>query len=125
MKIEKKVTNFQDERGFIQDILIGDVVDAVTLLSCEPGAIRGNHFHKKSTQYLYVISGKLICASQKGDSPVEMEEIVEGDLVTNPPGEKHAFKALEKSLVLSMTKGPRKGKNYEKDTYRLDPPILQ
>ena len=125
MKIEKKAINFEDERGSIQDILVGSEVDAITLLTCTPGAVRGNHFHKESTQYLYVISGKLLYVSQMGDNPIERKEITEGDLVTNPPGEKHALKALEKSLVLSITKGPRKGENFEKDTYRLEDPILQ
>jgi len=124
MKVEKKSINFKDKRGVIIDIITGDGFDSITLLICNRGAIRGNHFHKKSTQYLYVLSGKLLCASQKGDNPIEIKKITEGDLVTNPPGEKHAFKALKKSLILCIAKGPRRGKNYEADTFRLEKPIL-
>jgi quercetin dioxygenase-like cupin family protein len=124
MKIEKKPINFKDKRGLIRDILIGKKIDAITLLTCKPGAIRGNHFHKKSIQYLYVINGRLLCASQIKDNPVEIKEITEGYLIINPIKEKHAFKALEESLLLCMTKGARKGMDYEKDTFRLKKLIL-
>lgn len=124
MRIEQKPINFKDKRGLIRDIITEDRIDAITLLTCIPGAIRGNHFHKKTTQYLYVISGRLLYASQMGDDPIETREIADGDLVTNPQGEKHALKALKKSLVLCITKGQRKGKYYESDTFRLKKPIL-
>ena len=96
----------------------------MTIITFTKGAVRGNHFHKLSYQYSYVVSGKLICATQVGDEEIETREISEGDLVFHPAGEKHAFKALEDSVFLSLTSGPRKGEDYEKDIYRLDKPIL-
>lgn len=124
MQVEKKPINFEDARGWIRDVLIGIDVDAITILSCTKDSVRGNHFHKESLQYTYVVSGKLLYASQKDDGPIEKVEVVEGDLTFNPAGEKHAFRALENSVILSLNKGPRKGKDYEKDTYRLEKPIL-
>ncbi len=124
MKIEKKPINFEDDRGLIRDIIVGEEFDAITFLTCNPGAIRGNHLHQESTQCLYVLTGRLVCAAQMGDNPIESQEISAGDLVTNLPKEKHAFKALEKSMLLCITKGPRKGKNYEADTFRLKKPLL-
>lgn len=124
MKIKKKKINFKDRRGLIRDIITGDKIDAVTLLTCKRGAIRGNHFHKKTIQYLYVISGKLLCSSQIKNKPIEIKEVTEGSLIINPAGEKHAFKAIKESLLLCMAKGARKGTDYEKDTFRLAKPIL-
>lgn len=124
MEIIKTKINSQDERGVIRDILIGVDVDAVTLLTQKAGTVRGNHFHKQSDQYLYVVSGKLTAAAQKDDGPIETAEIKEGDIVVNPAGEKHAFKAIEDSVLLSLTKGPRQGKDYEKDVFRLEKPII-
>jgi hypothetical protein len=37
----------------------------------------------------------------------------------NPPNERHAWIAIEDSLVVVMTRGPRGGKEYESDTFRL------
>ncbi len=124
MIIEKKSVNFEDARGTIRDILIGKGIDAATIITSVPGTVRGNHYHKESMQYLYVVSGKMVVAAQVGDGPIEKQEIETGDIVTNPPNEKHAFKAIEHTTFLSLTKGPRQGKDYEKDTFRLEKPIL-
>jgi quercetin dioxygenase-like cupin family protein len=125
MNLQHKPINFEDARGAIRDILIGDDVDAITIITCAKDSVRGNHFHKQSQQYSYVVKGRFMCAVQADESAtVEMQEVVEGDIVAHPPGERHAFKALEDSVFLSLTKGPRQGKNYEEDTFRLDKPIL-
>ena len=125
MKIEKKPINFEDARGAIRDILIGNDVDAVTIITCKEGSVRGNHFHKLSTQWSYIVSGKFLCAVQRPQELVETREVSEGDLIVHAPYESHAFKALEDSVFLSLTKGPRRGKNYEEDTFRLEELILK
>lgn len=125
MEIIKTKINAEDARGYIRDILIGVNIDAITLLTQKAGAVRGNHFHKQSDQYLYVVSGKLMAAAQKDDGPIETAEIGEGDVAVNLAGEKHAFKAIENSILLSLTKGPRKGEDYEKDIFRLKEPIIR
>jgi hypothetical protein len=38
--------------------------------------------------------------------------------------ERHALQALEESTLMVFTKGPRGGKEYESDTYRLDVPLI-
>jgi len=124
MLLEKKPVNFEDERGSIRDILIGYDIDAITILSCKAGSVRGNHYHKVSAQYVYIISGRLLCAAQSGDADIEFIEASVGDLVFNPPGERHAFKALEDTCFLSLTKGPRRGKEFEDDTYRFEEKLL-
>lgn len=125
MLIENKPINFEDDRGAIRDILIGCDIDAVTILTCKAGSIRGNHYHKESIQYAYIIQGRLLCAAQTDDGPIKYVEVKVGDLVMNPAGEKHAFKALEDSCFLSLTKGPRQGQDFESDTYRLDKKLLE
>jgi len=37
--------------------------------------------------------------------------------------ERHAFVALEHSTMLACAHGPRVGRSYEADTYRLEKPI--
>lgn len=124
MNVENKKVNFEDSRGAIRDILIGKDVDAITIITCTKDSVRGNHFHKQSIQYTYIVKGKFICATQEDGKDTEAKEVFEGDLVSHLPGEKHAFKALEDSVLLSLTKGIRQGENYEEDTFRLDTPIL-
>jgi quercetin dioxygenase-like cupin family protein len=124
MQIEHMPINFEDARGYIRDIIVAKEVDSVSLITCAPGAARGNHFHKQTIQYTYVLSGRLTYATQKPGQPVEIKEVVEGDLTANPPLESHAFKAIEQSVILQLSKGPRQGDNYENDTFRLEVPLL-
>lgn len=112
---------FQDARGEITDILQHVPVDSVTVITCNPGAIRGNHFHKESIQYLYVLSGRLIAFSQHPGQETECKELKAGDLLASPTQERHAIKALEACVLICITRGPRGGKNYEDDTFRVDP----
>tara|TARA_Y100000294_G_C8458030_1_gene297409 strand:- start:158 stop:547 length:390 start_codon:yes stop_codon:yes gene_type:complete len=122
-KILKK--NFRDKRGTIIDIFINQPKDHCTLVTFNKNAVRGNHFHKKSTQYSFVISGKLKMLSAKVNKkgkPIGKikKEIIKGNsLITHKPRHAHAFKALTKSSLLAFVDGVRGGKNYEKDTYRL------
>ena len=42
-----------------------------------------------------------------------------GDLALTSPGESHALVGVQNCKCLVFTKGPRGGKNYEIDTFRL------
>jgi len=123
-KIETSVS-FQDERGEITDLIEGENISAVTLISFTKGAVRGNHYHKQTTQWNYLISGKIKLVSQiPGEKMVET--IMEpGSLTVTSPNDRHALVGLEHSEVLVFTEGPRGGKEYESDTFRLDVPLVK
>ncbi len=61
--------------------------------------------------------------AQKKNSPIKKIILNVGDIVVTEKNEKHAIKALKNSEFLVFTQGPRGGKDYEKDTYRLLTPI--
>jgi len=123
-------SNFKDKRGSIIDIFTNKPKDHCTLVTFNKGAIRGNHFHKKSTQYSFLISGKLILFSCKVDKngkfigKPKKELLKPNSLITHKPFHAHAFKALEFSNFLAFADGIRGGKNYEKDTFRLDKKLI-
>lgn len=119
MKIVRKNCVFEDKRGKIIDILENEIIEYVTLISSKKGTIRGNHYHKESVQYTFVLKGSLKLLTQTSGEKIEMRVIKPGDLVFTPPMEKHALIALEDSEILVLTRGPRGGENYEKDTFRL------
>lgn len=110
-----------DERGEIRDILAHEELDAVTYITYTKGAVRANHYHEKTVQWDYVISGSLESYSRDGfDGEVHMKIIGPGDLVKHPIGEHHALRALEDSITLALAKGPRQGDEYEQDVVRLE-----
>jgi quercetin dioxygenase-like cupin family protein len=106
-----------DARGFIKDLLV-EPLDSVTVVVTEKGAVRGNHYHRLTHQWAYVVTGSLaIVTSEAGH--VEEGVLSAGELMLSPPMQSHAWKALERTIVIVMTRGPRSGENYESDTYRL------
>ena len=118
--------NFKDKRGEILDIFTKNPKDHCTLVTFNKSAIRGNHFHKKSTQYTYILSGKLtmyeVKVNSKGDKIGKLSKKVvkKNTLITHKKFIAHTFVAQEKSSILAFSDGLRGGKNYEKDTFRLN-----
>ena len=123
MRVVRRRSANSDRRGTITDILDGIPVECVTLLTSRKGAVRGNHYHKKTTQYAYVLEGRFKVFSQRDGRKVDSRVVKTGELVITPPMERHAFVALEDSLLIACAHGPRSGRSYEADTYRLGTPI--
>ena len=125
MKKTKKAINFKDSRGFIQDIYIGGDFQHATYIFMKKGGIRGNHFHKKTVQYMFVMEGKLAYYHSKDGKKAAKVVLNPGDFIETPIGECHAVKPLKNTKVLVLARGPRGGDGYEDDTYRLDHSLLK
>lgn len=121
IKIE---TSFADHRGEIIDLLENENINAVTIVTFRRGAVRGNHFHKQTTQWNYLMEGSIKLVSQTPAGRIEETTMAPGDFVATGPNVAHALVGLEDSKVMVFTKGPRGGKEYESDTYRLEVPLV-
>lgn len=120
MEYKSLKINFEDERGIIMDVISHVDVQHCTIITSKKGAFRGDHFHKFSGQYTFVISGEVTYVSRKnGTSDATVKTLKKSDLAFSPPNEEHGFLALEDSMLLILTYGPRGGEDYEKDVYRL------
>lgn len=125
MKINVKPQH-TDDRGEITDLLVGQSIDAITRITFSKDAVRANHYHKQTIQWTLVVSGSLLYVSSKvGQDRSQKETLLKGDLVVSEPNEAHSFRALEESEILVFTKGPRAGFDYEKDTFRLEVPLIR
>ena len=70
MKKINIIVNFKDHRGEISDLIENEKINAVTLITLKKGAVRGNHLHKKTWQWNYIISGKMkLISKQKNKLP--------------------------------------------------------
>ena len=123
-KIKIKI-NHKDSRGVIIDLLEKKKINAITYITQKKGKIRGNHFHKKTIQWNYLIKGKIKIVTKKRNRGVQEMILSRGDLVVTSSNESHAIKAIEYSEYLVFTQGPRGGKEYEKDTFRLSEPLIK
>ncbi|ADH85083.1 polysaccharide biosynthesis C-terminal domain-containing protein [Desulfurivibrio alkaliphilus] len=124
MQLTSKKPAFADARGEIVDIVEKIPFDSLTVITSRQGAVRGNHYHRETTQYTFILAGKCRYRSQKPDQPAEEAIMVKGDLAVSPPLESHAFEALEDSVLLAFCQGPRSGSQYETDTFRLVEPLI-
>lgn len=125
MKTYKTKIDFKDKRGDIRDLFVGPAFDAGTLITCTKGSVRGNHYHKKTTQLDYVLTGSFTFYWRNGlRGRVSKKVVRAGDVIEFAPGECHALKARTYAELLSFTRGPRKGKDYDADTFRLDTPLV-
>ena len=124
MKLFRRKPAYSDARGAITDILDGVPLNAVTIITNRKGAVRANHYHKKTVQYTYVLSGRVKYVG-RGRSGRRTAILRPGDLAVSPPGEAHATEALTDATFLALAHGLRHGRDYEKDTFRLDDPLIK
>lgn len=111
--------SFRDTRGEITDLVEGERFDAATIITSHAGAVRGNHWHAETIQYIYILSGSMLFTIQMPGKDRETFSARPGDLIVNEPAERHAMRALEETVFLVLTRGPRGGRDYESDTHRL------
>jgi dTDP-4-dehydrorhamnose 3,5-epimerase-like enzyme len=117
--------NFTDDRGAIMDIFVNRPFEHCVTVSSKKGSVRGNHYHKLSSQCDFMVSGRMAVFSRKEGSE-EIEQTIVGphDWVEWDKSEVHEFIALDDDVVfVTFVNGPRGGDNYESDTYRLPVPL--
>jgi oxalate decarboxylase/phosphoglucose isomerase-like protein (cupin superfamily) len=125
MKKTNPAISFRDKRGDIIDLISQEKINAVTLITFKKGAIRANHYHNKTTQWNYVLSGKIKFLTQMPKGRVVKTIAKKGDFVVTVPMERHSLAGMADSVILVLTKGPRGGKEYETDTFRLEEPLTE
>jgi quercetin dioxygenase-like cupin family protein len=116
---------FTDLRGDITDLIGDDTINAVTIITFTPGAVRANHYHKHTIQWNYVMSGEVLLVTQMPGGARQERILKKGDFAVTRENERHALKGVvTPAEVLILTKGPRAGSQYEDDTYRLTEPLI-
>ena len=114
---------FKDDRGFIADIFYKENIEHAALIDSKPNTIRGNHYHKVTTQHMLITKGSLEYWYKTFGSKEQpkMIELKKGDFITTPPLEIHALKIGPfGNQFIVFTEGLRGGRDYEKDTFRVD-----
>ena len=116
----------EDSRGSIVDIFYKKNINHIAVVKSHKGSIRGNHYHKETTQHMLIIKGSLEYWFTSLEATEEPKFILlkEGDFVSTPPNEVHALKIVEDNEFIVFTEGVRGGKDYESDTFRLNSSII-
>lgn len=112
-----------DARGSIARILDGEAkIRSILLITAKAGAVRANHYHKKDSHYVYMLSGEMaytdrpVRGAGRGKKTVVLRK---GDMVYSPPMVAHAMRFLKDSVFLAFTAKARDQGSYEADTVRV------
>lgn len=119
MEVQKKLIVYEDARGTILDVIDSINFNGATVLTSNSGSVRGNHFHKKTIQYAFILEGKILAKSKIVGRKLESVILEPGDLIKHNICEAHLFEAIEDSKFIVFSSGLRTGKDYELDTFRL------
>ena len=125
MKIIRKIKpEFLDKRGGITRLYDQKTnIKSALLITSKKGTVRSNHYHKKDTHYVYMISGKMrytVKDMSKKRARKQSVILKTGDMVFTPPMMAHAMEFLEDSVFLALTTRKRDQKSYENDVVRLE-----
>lgn len=115
---------FTDERGTITDLLNRVEIAHIGIITSKKGTIRGNHYHKRASQYIYVLTGTIELFRQGTVGEVQMTAYKRGELFLDPPQSAHAMRFPEDTEFLVLTTLPRDEGGYEEDTVRLETPLI-
>jgi len=124
IKVTHIKPEFSDKRGFISRLVDDNSIHfrAVLYITGKKGAVRGNHYHKKDSHYVYCLSGRFRYSEKDMTKPNSRRKSVilkPGDLVLSHPMQAHSMEFLEDSVFLAITTEPRKQDLYEKDLVRI------
>lgn len=118
--IRKVNPAFSDDRGSITDVL-DKPISHVGLITFTKGAIRAKHYHKQSTQYDFILSGKIRLVVCMPDGTDREDHLLEAGMATEvPAGTVHTYIAEEDSSMIDITTLSRADNGYEEDTIRVD-----
>ena len=117
--LENKIRD-EDTRGSILSI-VDDHVQNVSIITCNPGSIRSNHYHLRDFHYMYVLEGEIDYFYKEIDSEkINYIKVRVGENIFTPPKEVHAtYFAIKTTLIVSSL-NPRDQKTYEEDTVRVN-----
>jgi len=125
MTLPRRSTLFQnvqrdaDERGEILSI-VDEPVQNVSIITCNAGALRSNHYHNKDFHFMYVLDGEIDYFFKDIDSgEIRYLKVRAGDNIFTPDNELHATYFPVKTRLIVSSKFPRDQESYEKDTVRV------
>jgi len=116
----------EDNRGAIADIFYSHNINAVAIIKSKKGVRRGDHYHKETTQHCLITKGTMVYVYQPVDKSQPVKHILmkEGDIVSTHPLEIHTLLFPSDNEFIVFSSGLRGGKDYEKDTYRVEPLVI-
>jgi oxalate decarboxylase/phosphoglucose isomerase-like protein (cupin superfamily) len=109
-----------DARGGIVSIVDQPVMN-VSIITCNPGSIRSNHYHRQDFHFMHVLEGEIDYFYKQLDTgEVGYFKVRQGDNIFTPDNEIHATYFPVMTRLIVSSKLPRDQESYERDTVRVE-----
>ena len=108
---------FEDERGVIVNVLEHTAFEHLAYITCNPGAVRGNHYHPNEDQWIFMVVGRMAVRAVDIVTEETWNYMVEeGQLEYMPPGIAHAYHFPKETVFINVTpRGRRDADNNERE----------
>ena len=119
-KLIKSILRDKDKRGSIVSI-VNHQSSNVSIITCNKGSIRSNHYHLKDWHYIYVLKGMInyfYCDLKK--TKINYIVVNTFETIFTPPKEIHATHFPVNTELLVISKNKRNKTIYERDTVRVE-----
>ena len=115
----RNISRSNDPRGEILSI-VDEAVMNVSIITCNLGAIRSNHYHLRDFHFMYVLEGEInYFYKEIGTNETKYIKVCVGDNIFTPDNEIHATHFPVKTRLIVTSKLPRDQDSYERDTVRV------
>ncbi len=124
IELTKLGERFEDDRGYIQNIL-EQSCGGVSLIVSKAGTSRSHHFHKKDAHWLLVLEGEMTYVERPTGSTEEpaRRTIRQGEMVFTAEMVDHSTYFPVDTRLLSMSRFERTHASHESDLVRLAEPL--
>lgn len=115
-----------DDRGAIFRLMDNPDIQSILYVTSEADVIRGNHYHKTTTQWVFVLEGQFTIRlehdSGADKSHRDQVKMNPGDMLMIPSGVPHAFEFHNYSEFIEITDKPQgdDGEFYDEDTVHVE-----
>ncbi|MDA9896993.1 hypothetical protein N9C93_00355 [Pelagibacterales bacterium] len=119
-KIILSLNRDKDSRGDILSI-VDQISSNVSIIKCNKGSIRSNHYHLTDWHFMYVLEGSIDYFYKNVDSEVvKYINVQKDENIFTPCMEIHGTYFPEDTRLIVTSKNPRDQDTYEKDTVRVN-----
>jgi dTDP-4-dehydrorhamnose 3,5-epimerase-like enzyme len=119
-KIIKVEKGSIDNRGYLRKIF-NSPFNCINYIKSFKGSIRGCHYHKKNSHYIYVIKGQLMYFyKEKNKKKIKKITVKKNFLIFTPNFEAHMIIFKKESEILEISKYKFSKISYNKDTVKVN-----
>lgn len=110
--------SYIDNRGSLTQ-LVHEGYTQINVVISEAGVLRGNHYHKQSTEAFYVVNGAVVVSLSR-ESQKEKVTFRCGDFFQIEPYTLHSMYYPEDTILVVLYDKPVERENGEKDIVQQD-----